>query len=88
MKKMSQYQWLTFYNALEKSDQNFIVFCINSINVDCGRVSWIINNDKLYTTLKAFQIMCPSIKYKITPEFRDASELVLEWNPQTLNIYT
>ena len=88
MKKMSQYQWLTFYNSLDKSDQNFIVFCINSINIAYGRMSWIINNDKLYNTLKAFQIMCPNIKHTITPEFRDASELVLEWNPSEFKLYT
>lgn len=87
MRKMSQAQWLTFYQSLDKSDQNFIITCINSIIVESGRMSWIINNDKLYITLKAFQIMCPTIKHTITPEFRDASELVLEWSPQTLNIY-
>jgi hypothetical protein len=85
---MSQNTWITFYNSLEKSDQNFIISCINSINVVCGRMSWIINNDKLFITLKAFQIMCPSIKHTITPEFRDASELLLEWNPSDFKLYT
>lgn len=88
MKKMSQTQWLTFYDSLDKSDQNFIISCINSVIVQRGRMSWIINNDKLYITLKAFQIMCPNIKHIITPEFRDASELVLEWNPSDFKLYT
>ena len=88
MGRMSQNTWITFYNSLEKSDQNFIISCINSINVVCGRMSWIINNDKLFITLKAFQIMCPSIKHTITPEFRDASELLLEWNPSDFKLYT
>lgn len=88
MKKMSQTQWLTFYNSLEKPDQSFIIACINSIIIERERISWIINNDKLYMTLKAFQIMCPSIKHIITPEFRDASELVLEWNSSDFKLYT
>ena len=87
MKKMSNTQWITFYQSLDKSDQNFIISCINSIIVERGRMSWVINNDKLYITLKAFQLMCPTIKHIITPELRDASELVLEWSPHTLNIY-
>lgn len=88
MKKMLQTQWLTFYESLNKLDQNFIISCINSIIIERERMSWIINNDKLYITLKAFQIMCPTIKHTITPEFRDASELVLEWNPSEFKLYT
>jgi len=72
---------------LTKEEKNWISFCFQNINPMDTRVSWIIDNKYLLITINAFKQICPSIQYKITPEFRDASELILEWSSNALKIY-
>jgi hypothetical protein len=76
-----------FFRSLDKENQNWIRSCLDIINVDYNRASWIISNTKINLTITALKLLCPMIQVKITPELRDASEVIFEWNKGELKLY-
>lgn len=80
--------WSIFYSSLAQDEKDWLVYSLETIDISNNKISWIIPNNYIHFTIKAFQLLSNNtIKYKVTPELRNMSEVVIEWEEGSLKIF-